>query len=131
VADGAGRRYLDKKRSFGWLKRYFVLDKHIFAYYSSPQDQFPLHFISLKEIREVRLWPEKNSGRRFEVRLVNRVLTLLAESARAAALWVAALEDALKALSSADVEAPLQGRAPETPVVSARVLETIVACARR
>ncbi len=35
--------YLEKKRKFGWHKRYFVLEKSIISYYeSSSTDSFPL-----------------------------------------------------------------------------------------
>jgi len=43
-------------------------------------------FVSMKEVRDIRLVPGKNSGRRLEIELLNKTLVLLAESAVGVAL---------------------------------------------
>lgn len=40
----------------------------------------------MKEVRDIRLVPGKNSGRRLEIELLNKTLVLLAESAVGVAL---------------------------------------------
>lgn len=88
---------LGKKRNIGWQQRHFVLDSMMLSYYAAAGDAFPSGFVSLKEIVGVRLVPEKDKGRRFEVELHSRILVLLAASAEDAAGWVAAVEGACAA----------------------------------
>ena len=109
--------FLSKKRKFGWLERYFILEKGVFSYYNSPHDTFPLGFVSLKEIVDIRLVPNKNSGRRFEVELYQKTMILCAETKEKSIEWVTALRDSkdIDIRSSRKSGGANQPRTPRTP----------------
>jgi len=44
--DPVMRGWLEKKRSFGWHKRYFALERTMLCYYGGPTDSFPLGMLS-------------------------------------------------------------------------------------
>eukprot|EP01006_Ploeotia_vitrea_P057093 TRINITY_DN68152_c11_g1_i1.p1 TRINITY_DN68152_c11_g1~~TRINITY_DN68152_c11_g1_i1.p1 ORF type:complete len:982 (-),score=514.18 TRINITY_DN68152_c11_g1_i1:2033-4978(-) len=108
--------FLNKKRKIGWHKRYFVLEKDLLQYFSSPNEIFPLGFISLREMKDVHLLPEKKNGRRFDIDIYNRVYSLCADSQKEAVAWVGAINRAIIATEAEDKRhMHREARTPRTP----------------
>jgi len=93
--------WLDKRAESGlhsYQRRYFVvsLQDQSLCYYRTPDALFPLQFIPLTDILFAQQLMEQKKGCRFDVLLTHRVYHLLAESAKQATEWVAAINRATK-----------------------------------
>ena len=93
--------WLDKRAESGlhsYQRRYFVLSlsDQSLCYYRTPESVFPMAFLPLSDVLLAQQLHEQKKGARLDVVMSHRVLHLLADSAKSAQEWAAAIARAVK-----------------------------------